>query len=273
MTEEIAVVEKGGQLDIKEENKALADMYSTGTDDFNQEDLVISRLLLAQSQSKYVQSEKAKAGQIVGSLEHDLLAEKGDKLEIIPFHRYKSFRLFKPQPGGGTPKFIAETPYSAETITWEKKRLREVEWEYVNADKVKVKEMLSVFITWNYYCLIANQVELLPRVISFASTSYQAGKNLGTFALEADKQGYPLPFKTYKVGTELMTNDKGSFYRFMIEKGRDTTDEELSNVGYWAELAKKGEIVVDEGDEDVADAASTDAPDVDKGVVDKDAQY
>jgi len=274
-TQTKAVVKTGNNAPAAvEKNQSLAAMYGDTDDDLNQSDLLISRILMAQSISAYVQDGKAKAGQLVGSLEHELLADKGKQIEIIPFHRAKTFRLFRPQPGGGTPKFIAEVPYGPDTKVWETKRMREVEWETTDETGKPRTEKLACFITWNYYCLLADGVEAMPRVVGFQSTSYIVGKKLGTFTLEAKKMGYPLPFKTYKLGTELVKNDKGTFYRFTVEKGRDTTDDELKHVTYWADLAKKGSIRVDEGaDDTVGGGGPVDAPEVEKGVVDDDADY
>jgi len=255
------------------ENKELAEMYTEENDDFAQDDLLIPRILLAQAQSKYVVEEKAKPGQLVGSLGHDLLAEKGEYLEIIPFHRNKTFRLFKPQPGGGSPKFITEVPYSLQTKAWERSRLREVDWKYKNLDGVEVTEPLLCFITWNYYVLLSSDVEGLPRVISFSSTSYMTGKMLGTFITEEAKKKIPMPFKTYKVSTEGVSNEKGNFYKLLVLKGRETTNEELSQVTEWASLAKKGDIKVDSAEEESNDSMPAAAPKVEKGIVDDEAEF
>lgn len=261
-------------LAVTEQNKGLAAMYADDAqDDLSQDDLVMPRILLAQSPSKYVKAEKAKPGQLVGSLEYDLVADRGETIEIIPFHRHKSFRLFKPQAGGGTPKFIAEVPYDSQTIDWERRRLREVDWTYTDLDKKEVTEKLSCFITWNYYVLLADQVESLPRVISFSSTSYTTGKKLSTFTLDAKKAGLPLPFHTYLIGTEDASNEKGDFYKLTVAKGRKTNDDELKNVHYWADLAKQGEIKVDDnidGDESEVNEAK---PTVQKGKVDANAEF
>jgi hypothetical protein len=267
---------KAGAVAAVEANKGLAAMYADDSDDqFNQSDLLISRVLLAQAMSKYVAAGKANMGQLVGSLEHELLADKGQTLEVIPFHRVKTFRLFKPQPGAGTPKFITEVPYNPETLVWEEKRLREIDWTYVNADKKTVTEKLNCFISWNYYCLLAKTPEALPRVVSFSSTSYIIGKKLGTMILEAKKQGVPMPFKTYKIGAESRTNDKGTFFVFTVDKGRDTTDAELSHVTYWKELAAKGSVRVDDGVDDADGYTGSDSggPVVSEGVVDQGAEY
>ena len=273
MSKEIAKREGAGVV-LTEDQKALAALY--GADDFTSDDLVVSRVLLGQAPSKYVQAEKSSAGQIVGSLQHELLADKGKTLEVIPFHRSKTFRLFKPVPGGGTPKFVTEVPYNQETLAWEKGRLREVDWTYTNAERKEVTEKLMCFITWNYYVLLANAVTSLPRVISFSSTSYMAGKTLGTMILEAKKQGLEMPFKTYKVGALHTTNDKGAFYKFNIELGRATTDAELSNVKQWVELAAQGSIKVDENVEDDEGGTASpahDAPVVTPGKVDANARF
>jgi hypothetical protein len=93
--------------------------------------------------------------------------------------------------------------------------------------------------------------------------------------LEAIKQGVPMPFKTYKIGAESRTNDKGTFFVFTVDKGRDTTDAELSHVTYWKELAAKGSVRVDDGVDDADGYTGSDSggPVVSEGVVDQGAEY
>jgi hypothetical protein len=220
-------------------SEELSKMYEE--EDVSGDDILISRVLLMQGQSKLVEEEKASPGQIVGSLEADVLAKSGETIEIIPFHRHKSFRLFKDQPGGGKPLFVKEVPYDVKTAQWEKNKVREVEED---------GEKLMCFITWNYYVLLANQIEGLPRMLSFSSTNFKMGKKLTTFTVEAKKAGLQLPFKTYKIGCEKTKNEKGNWFIYTVDKGRKTEDEELKHVTYWAKMAKSGAVKVDENIEE-----------------------
>lgn len=270
---QVALKEKSVLATIKD-NKELAAFYGGGQeDDFTQDDLMVPRILLAQSQSKYVVEEKAKAGQLVGSLQHNILADRAQSLEIIPFYRNKTFRLFKPQAGGGSPKFITEVPYSLDTKAWERSKLREVSWTYKNLEGIEVTEKLLCFITWNYYVLLPTNIEGLPCVISFSSTSYTTGKMLGTMIAEESKKGIPMPFKTYQIKTEAVSNEKGNFYKLLVSSGRETLNEELALVTEWAALANKGDIKVDSAEEESNDSMPAPAPTVARGVVNKDDEF
>ncbi len=245
-------------------NQDLAAQYAE--EDVSSSDMLISRILLMQGQSKIVEEEKAKAGQIVGSLEADLLADMGKTLEIIPFHRYKSFRLFKEREGGGKPVFVMEKPYDKETIGWENQKLREVE---IDGQK------LMCFITWNYYVLLTNEIAALPRLLSFSSTNFKVGKKLTTFSVEAKKAGLPLPFKTYILGQEKSSNEKGNWFIYTVAKGRKTEKAELDHITGWVSMVKAGSVKVHEDDEldDESGGSVADRPPVEEGVAREGDEY
>jgi len=262
-TTETAVARKE-TAQLANTDKDVADLYDDEDEALTSSDIMISRILLMQGQSSLVEQEKATPGQIVGSLEADLLADNGQELEVIPFHRYKSFRLFKAQPGGGKPLFIKEMPYDKDTIEWENKRLREVEID---------GEMLMCFITWNYYVMLPNELDALPRMMSFSSTNFKVGKMLTTHTVSAAKmfrtryktnKGSFLPFKTYIFGSEKTKNEKGNWFLYNVKKGRETTEAERAAVYEWAKMAKTGGVKVHE-DDDLGDIAANDEPQVEQG--------
>lgn len=197
-------------------------------------DFLIPKLLLMQSTSQAVKDEKARAGEIRGSIDMNKLAEKEGSLEIIPFSVYKTWVTLKKKGN----EFVGQVPYTPQNAL----RPRE---EILNGEE------LVHYETLNYYCLLPTEIAsgmFLPYVVSFRSTSYMAGKTLETHRARLQEFGKPLPFKTFKLGVQPKKNEHGSFHVFTIAESRDTTEEELEAVSNWHAIVKKGQAKVDESD-------------------------
>lgn len=220
---------------VKKEEASLA-QYQGLMDDtpVDKRDFLIPKLLLMQGVSKLVQEEKARAGEIRGSIDQNKIAEKEGSVEIIPFSVYKTWVTLTKQGS----EFVSQVPLTAANC--QKPREETIEGVDVNN-----------FETLNYYCLLPDEIKngmYLPYVVSFRSTSYQAGKTLETHRARLQEFGKPLPFKTFKLGTAAKKNDKGNFYVFTIAESRDTTEAELDAVKHWHAVVKQGEAKVDDAD-------------------------
>jgi len=223
----------------KVQGGALADPRLTQFSDMMDEtdvdvsDIIIPKMLTMQGLSEFVAEDKAKAGQIVGSLDGNLIADKGEQVEIILFHRFKTWINFKIV--GGKEEFD-----SIENFTAQNANLPTEEGDY--------KRYQSL----NFYCLIAEDLKkesFLPYVVSFKSTNYKTGRAIETFRAKMKEFGKPFCFKTMKLGTKQVENDKGKFYINTVEEGRDTTDQELSKVRHWFSMIKESNIKVDDSAE------------------------
>lgn len=134
----------------------------------SQSDLVIPRILLMQNTSEYVGDDKAKLGDMVDSSTAEVLGGIGEPLEIIPLKAYKTLMTYN--MSSGSPKFMRQ-----ETLTPE---LAKLPWEGTE-DGQPVKRVQCL----NFFVLLASDCEMgepFPRVISFRSTSMNAGKQLAT---------------------------------------------------------------------------------------------
>jgi len=261
---------KTGGNEIVKKNKADVLAVPDGLEDFYKDDttdvfdITIPRILVMQGQSGMVNYEKAVIGEIRENLNCDLLAAKGKSFEIIPLKRFKSFKLFRPNPEGGKPTFVKELPYNRDTIQWEKKRLREVEIDGEN---------LQCFIAFNFFILpVADIDEALPMLISFSSTAFKTAKDWNTQIVQAASAGYKLlPQKTYNLSASKRDNEKGNWYIPTIGKGRVTSEDEMKEVAKWLPLLADAKIS-DEYVDEYADESVADAP-IKAGEVSKDQEY
>lgn len=209
-------------------------------------DIFLPKLSVMQSMSKAVQEEKARVGEIRGSLDNNLLAEKGAAIEFIPFGVFKTWVRFTDV--NGKAEYLEQVPYTPENATWD----REV---YEDGKKISNMETL------NYYCLLPEEIkkgEFIPYVLTFRSTSLKVGKKLETFRARLQEFRKPLPFKTFSLSTELVENEKGRWYLPALEQARDTSEEELNAVKHWHNMIKVSKVRVDESDLEYTNAVKTD---------------
>jgi len=197
-------------------------------------DFLIPKLLLMQSTSTAVKEEKARVGEIRGSVGLSKIAEKEASVEIIPFSVYKTWVTLS-KVGN---EFIGQVPLTPANALTPREAI------------INGKEVLN-YEALNYYCLLPSEIAggmYTPYVVSFRSTSYMAGKALETHRAKLAEFKKPLPFKTFTLGSAPRKNDKGSFYVFTIAEARDTTEQELDAVKHWHNIVKQGAAKVDESD-------------------------
>ena len=71
--------------------------------------------------------------------------------------------------------------------------------------------------------LVLLEGETLPIVLSFAMTSYQAGRKLYTMCKMANRDMWG---KKYRLGSIAKTNNKGTFHVFDVSEAGDTSDRD-----------------------------------------------
>jgi len=219
-TTAIAKKEGGALVDARLES--YGDLMDDS--DIDASDILIPKILMMQGLSPLVADEKAKMGELRGSLEGNLLAKKGEQVELIFLKKYKTWVNFS--TATGKEEFLSIEPFTP-----------------ANANLAREEGDVKRYETLNYYVLSAAELQnesFMPYVISFRSTNYKRGKIVESFRAKMKEFGKPLCFKTLKLGTEQVENDKGKFYISTIEEGRDTTDEELSKVKHWFKLIDGG---------------------------------
>lgn len=211
-------------------------------------DIMIPKILLMQAISALVSDEKAKAGDMVHSLDEIVIGSKETKpIEFVVLDMYKTMITFE------NGDYIKTEPLTAEN--------KDLPWEETVGNTLVKRQTCQ-----NYYVIKTDDVEnmtVFPHVITFKSTSFRAAKKLATKLVMIEEFGAECYEKTFKLVAKQEENDKGKFYVFDVLDGRRSTDAEKQQAAKWIERLGKSTVKVHEAEED--DATSKQAPNADVG--------
>ena len=210
-------------------------------------DIKIPLALLMQKMSVMVDEEKAKAGEIRGSLEGNLLGGVDKEFFFVPLQIQNVWVEKIP----ATKKFVGVYP---RTRLNEKQDLT-----YLNEQGEEVVRTKQIDV----FCMDLaelNSGEALPYKLSFKVTSYDAGKTMITLATKLMMFGKPLYNYVFKVSTIKKENDKGTFYVFDLAQDKTTDGKSVYSspsthqlCQYWASQVGSGKVVAhDEADLDTS---------------------
>lgn len=247
-------------------------------------DIIIPKLWLMQGLSDLVAADKAKAGEIRRSTNEELVGGPNSPVEFIPITfqnkwviqekvgKKFEYRKTVSRDGGLQDAMKIITDRTGENLEWE--------FQHNGTDWKRVKVL-------NVFALLVNDIKaeqaefekfkktgevpdlnktLLPVVISFRSTSYNAGKTVVShFAKAMAPAQQRFGVKAYHYTQVLKCyqdkNDQGSFYVYEVVQGRKCTNEktgapEFERASEWASrLTQMPVIKIDESDEVKVDTA------------------
>lgn len=209
---------------------------SWGSENVDSKDLLVPKILVMQGLSQLVADGSANVGQIRESLGGTLLGGKEKPVELIAFSSFRTWVCF--EKINDKDEYTGTMPITPEN---EGLPINEI----VNGLEVRRDKCL------NFYVLVADEVKsgmAFPYVVSFRRTSAQAGKKLSTFAAKFKAFGKPMACKTMMLKAVPIENDKGKFFGFDIELGRDTSPEELKEARKWYDAFKTSNVKVDDSD-------------------------
>lgn len=198
-------------------------------------DMLIPRIQLMQALSDLVAKSIATPGDIVDSLNNDILAKKGKSVEFIPIMSYKTWIRSKMEDGAW--KFFEQIPVTAqnESLPYE---------QDIEGDKFKNVASL------NFFVVLPTMLNELPYLISFKGSSYAAGKKLSTHFQVSQMKGKPPAMWVFSLGSSLKTVDKHNFHVFEVTKTRESKKEELSVAYNWWKTLSQSQAKVQEETEE-----------------------
>jgi hypothetical protein len=244
-------------------------------------DVVVPRLLLMQQMSEFVtnkektpEGKRLESGMLIRSTNKEVLAQAEDleggakELEIIPLSYTNTWVI--QMKVGQKYEYKAQMPRTArnENDQFEWKEKDGSEWRRVK--------------TINLFCLLGSDIEaeaaelkklqetgeqpdlnkmLLPVVISFRSTSFQAGKEVATHFAKAQSL---VKYGAKPYGTSMILrilpekNDKGAYYVMRTAPGKKVPKENFEKAGEWATVVSTSNVKVDS--EGTDEEASTGQP-------------
>ena len=189
----------------KDQSNAVATQADAprGLDDEDPSDLLLPRVELLQSMSPAVQQGLGKAGQLVNQISKTPLHTD----IFVPIAMHRKYIKWIPRNEGGGIEYQTTDPKDPRVI-------EDTKWG-PHGEKPSCTKYLNF--------LILLEGDTLPIVLSFAMTSYQAGRKLYTMAKMA---GGDIWNKKYKLHAVSKSNQMGTFFVFDVTEAGDSEERE-----------------------------------------------
>jgi hypothetical protein len=250
---------------MKKETTAVAMTSSDYGETSLNSDMVIPKLLLQQGLSEYVTDRKAQMGDMVRSTTGEKLGGPEHPVRFIPLtikNTWTNYELIETKP---VYRGVEERNASNELLPFEYEK-----------DGRKYRRVKAI----NVFALLPQDVKaetaelakyketgeipdldktLLPVVISFRSTGFNAGKVVSTHfskarSMAARVGAAPTPHHYYMdLSCFLTKNDKGSFYVFDVKAGPKISSDEMAAADLWRNVLLSRDVHVDDRDEKETD--------------------
>lgn len=230
-----------------------------GNEEILRQDVIIPKLLLMQGLSDFVGQRKAQAGDFVRSTNVEKLGDDKTPVEFIPITFTNEWRL--EEYINGKYEFRGREPRNAknEDSPWDFEQ-NGTKWKRTKTTNVFAllpadidSEQKEIERAKNENDMFDLNKVLMPVVIAFRSTGYNAGKAVVShFAKAASMveygakaQGYTLLLKCNQE-----KNDKGQFYvPEVISTGKRVSKESLEKALKWVTILQSTPVIIDESDE------------------------
>lgn len=224
-------------------------------------DVLIPKLLLAQGLSKAVSSRQVTQGDIYRTIPIEVVGGPDKPVTIIPLIMKNKWILAQLEGS----KFIyrgmeernvfnenADWEYMLDGKKWKRTKCLEL-YALLESDVVKEEKAMEEFTkTGN---LTSLNDTLLPIVIRFSSTSFNAGQKVATHFVKArglsqkigktvHPHGYGLSLRSKQ-----QSNDLGTFYVFDIESGGPVTPQAVKAASDWIQTLTTKDVKVDDTDD------------------------
>jgi hypothetical protein len=250
-TKKAAPTAKATVPTVKATNEvALAAEFTDGGWDqekIDTRDILIPKVLLMHPTSDLVKKGERTQGEIIKSTSGELLASRKDKLEVIVFEKWKTWRIMELKDGRY--EWKGEEPVTSET--------EDLPWDYTDGDKTMRRDK-----TMNFYCVSAKEAtegKAFPMKLSFTRSSYKTGAKIADSYARSLMDKQPPTRQTFKIGSELVSGDKETYFTFTVEAGTSTTEQQKNATLAWRKVimqAKKNNLVVDHEAEETQTAGT-----------------
>lgn len=226
----------------KEITKTETNLPSTTNEDFqdfsiNQEDIVISKILLMQPISDMVSQEKAKYGDFVDSLTKTVIGDSSKGIKFIPLS-FKKFHIISSKGADGKFKFTRIDPIL--NAVDDAKPYQDIE----NGVVIERKKIMEFFV-------LCPELSELPFSIQFKGMSVKAGKALYTTAFVMAKMAKKMPYETtFLLTADKTKNDKGNFAVLNSRVLSATPKDSIAKAKAWYQTANSSNAIVTAQDEE-----------------------
>jgi len=236
---------KSNELEKKQTTEiAIPSNWGAGQDT-RFEDIIIPKILVAQSKTKVVEDEKVKRQTFWHSLNEESLNERGESLEVIIIDSFKLRQHFEVVEKGRDIYVRSEA--------WAPDMAGE-DWNY----EENGKHMKQV-PTYNYMVVLPKDIKSgapFPMVVTFKGASFKQAKALNTLIAQLRSWGKSSGDVVFNLFLEEQEKDGNTFYVIKAKQGRETTaiEKEASYKCY--QMIKSTTYKVDEKEDEPASTKS-----------------
>ena len=215
------------------------DLDAWGDTGVTASDMVIPKALLMQGLSEAVADGNAAIGDYLNSLTGEVIAKKGEELELIPFHMDKYWAISE-KSGNKFRRVEAATPAN-----------ENLPWDFTDTDGVDCKRtMVRAF-----YCLKSDELDGLPIIVSFSSTAAKIGKKLATRMFIMNRQAGKVPCAYgIKLSASVVKGEKGTYATPDFTVGAEVAPETIATCRDWMLSVKAGTAKADNSDTAAAES-------------------
>ena len=235
-----------------------------GNEEASASDIIVPKLLLMQGTSPWV-PERFNLGDLVNSVEEELLAARGEVVEILPFVLNKTWQVFTRET---PPKWVRQEPWHEGND--------QLEWEFSEEDPDRGVVELKRQRQYGFYAFIVKkEVDPfpVPVLVNFRSSAgFKEGKKIASHFAMMKGMGQPGFNVIWKLSAESVKSGDKSFQKFVVQKGRMATKEETEPVLKWLTLMNSGAKIVDH-DVEETDETVVQAPPVNATAPQAEAQF
>lgn len=242
------------QVKVKENTDlSWAQPVSWGNEAVDSADILIPKLLLMQGLSEAVNEQKASLGDIVKSTTGQVVGGQKNPVTFIPLRLFKTW--VNSEKIGNKFEYRGEEPFTAANQD------APLEWQ-----NPETKTLWRRDRNINVYCLLPKDIEgeleaieaaksgdfpdpdkaLMPCLVNFRRTSYQAGRTLATHFAKADVFKVPPAVTMFNLVSQREQNDQGTYYIYKCEVAGKTNKDFLATCKKWYEVLAKGQHKVHE---------------------------
>jgi hypothetical protein len=208
------------------------DLAAWGESAISSRDIVIPKILAMQGLSDLVTEGKARFGEFVDSVTHEVLGSIEKPIEFVPFHLEKVWIVSERKVGDDKFEFDRYEEVTAENMNrvqlQETIGDREIKYEYA----------------MQFYVILPSD-PAMPKVITFKSTSSRAGRVLSTQMFIRNKAaGLIPPAYIMELGGKKEKNEKGTFVVMEVKPKSKTPDNLIGDCLTWMNIIKQGKTQV-----------------------------
>lgn len=199
-----------------------------------QRDVIIPSLLLLQPMSPQVTDSKNKFGDIIETLNGEVLGDMNGGFDLVPF---KLVKLFVVRKNNEDKDFVMTVPLTPENESLPYEDEMEIDGR---VEKILRDRVLK------FYVLLRSELETgtaIPYTVSFKRSSHQAGQKLVTQMFIKNVNANKTPASTMiRLSAIKKTKDTKTWAAFDVQTAGVTDDAYIAEAFRWLELINGGKV-------------------------------